>query len=148
MDILAEPIYSKHGKGVQLCEFNKETQLTHKETQQTATTGTVSKCKEPWNDLTTRKQRALLLEGVEIIKSFLVQLKARMQMNNNEGEPCRYYEVLQAVLHHGSACARGEKKANRLDISEDSVPSGWVSKIKKQAVAEASYENGEGGEDL
>ena len=101
------------------------------------TSETKSKCEEPWNNLSTRKQRALLLEGVEITRAFLVQLKELMQRNNDEVEPCCYDEVLQAVLHYGSACARGEKKANRLDISEDSVPSGWLSKIKKQAVAEA-----------
>ena len=127
VDIQAEPIYSKHCKGLQLREFNKETQPTHKEMQPTSET--MSNCEEPWNDLSTRKQRALLLEGIEITRAFLVQLKELMQMNNDEGEPCGYGEVLQAVLHYGSACARGEKKANRLDISEDSVPSGWLSKI-------------------
>ena len=62
------------------------------------TSETKSKCEEPWNDLSTRKQRALLLEGVEITRAFLVQLKELMQMNNDEGEPCGYDEVLQAVL--------------------------------------------------
>lgn len=66
------------------------------------TSETKSKCEEPWNDLSTRKQRALLLEGVEITRAFLVQLKELMQMNNDEGEPCGYDEVLQAVLHYGS----------------------------------------------
>ena len=100
----------------------------------------MSNCEEPWNDLSTRKQRALLLEGVEITRAFLVRLKELMQMNNDEGEPCSYDEVLQAVLHHGSACARGAKKANRLDISEESVPPAWYSKIKTRAVDDAAYE--------
>ena len=93
---LAEPINAHITKvkvtGVQLCEFN-QTKVPEQESKSSQT----SKCDEPWNDLTTRKQRALLLAGVELAEGFLDQLRKQTSMNDNAALPCCLDEVLSAV---------------------------------------------------
>ncbi len=87
VDTLAEPIntHIKQGKvtGVQLREFNQ----TKVPTQESISSQT-SKCDEQWNDLTTRKQRALLLAGVELAKGYLDQLQVSPRANEHEQRCC------------------------------------------------------------
>ena len=112
VDTLAEPINShiKQGKvtGVQLREFNQ----TKVPTEESISSQT-SKCEEPWNGLTTRKPRALLLAGVDLAKGFLDQLQEQTSMNGYAAPwlRCCIDEVLSAVCAApwGSVCA-GRRK--------------------------------------
>jgi hypothetical protein len=115
IDKLAEPVNSNVRRGttgVRLREFNKKQEVTEK-----SISSETPECEEPWNELTTRKQRALLLAGVVLTQQFLDQLRDIMKMVRDDGEHCTLDEVFLAVLLHGSASARGGQKVNPQDCA-------------------------------